>query len=214
VRAAVEWTAAEAVAHLRRADEKIAGLVGQFGELDFEQRRRNRPEDAYGALLRAIVGQQLSVKAARSIYNRLIEQFDGTTPTPRQLLDADPEVVRSAGLSRPKVAYLRDLAAKVDSGELHVGSLENMSDDDVIAELTKVKGLGLWTAHMFLMFHLGRPDVLPVGDQGIRRAVERLYGLEVIPDAETIERLSERWRPYRTYACLYLWESLANVPPV
>jgi DNA-3-methyladenine glycosylase II len=100
----------------------------------------------------------------------------------------------------------------VVDGSLHLGSLDDMSDADAIAELTAVKGLGEWTAHMFLMFHLRRPDVLPVGDQGIRRAVERLYGLEEIPDAETLERLGERWAPYRTLASLYLWHSLDNAP--
>jgi DNA-3-methyladenine glycosylase II len=110
------------------------------------------------------------------------------------------------------VAYLRSLAQHAEDGELHLDSLGEMADDEVIAELTAVKGLGVWTAHMFLMFHLGRPDVLPVGDLGIRRAVERLYGLEALPDAETLERLGERWRPYRTLACLYLWQSLDNAP--
>jgi DNA-3-methyladenine glycosylase II len=202
----------DGVAHLLKADEKMADLVETLGPLDLEERRRGRPADAYGALLRSIVGQQLSVKAARSIYNRLTEQFGGRTPSPRELLDADPEVVRGAGLSRPKVAYMRDLAEKVEAGDLPLDSLDAMSDDAAIAELTAVKGLGLWSAQMFLMFHLGRPDVLPVGDLGIRRAAERLYGLEGLPDAETLERLAERWRPHRSLACLYLWESLNNAP--
>ncbi|MEA2478316.1 MAG: DNA-3-methyladenine glycosylase [Thermoleophilaceae bacterium] len=202
----------DGVAHLLKSDEKMADLVETLGPLDLEERRRGRPADAYGALLRSIVGQQLSVKAARSIYNRLTEQFGGRTPSPRELLDADPEVVRGAGLSRPKVAYMRDLAEKVEAGELHLDSLDEMSDDAAIEELTAVKGLGLWSAQMFLMFHLGRPDVLPVGDLGIRRAAERLYGLEGLPDAETLERLAERWRPHRSLACLYLWESLNNAP--
>lgn len=202
----------EALEHLSR-DARIAVLIDQHGPLDLEARRRGRPADAYGALLRSIVGQQLSVKAARSIYGRLVELFGGSTPSPGELLGADPEALRGAGLSRPKVAYIRDLARHVEDGDLHLDSLDEMSDDEVIAELTGVKGLGVWTAHMFLMFHLGRPDVLPVGDLGIRRAVERLYGLESLPDAETLERLGERWRPYRTLACLYLWQSLDN-PPV
>ena len=202
----------EALEHLSKADDVMAKLIEEHGPLDLEARRRGRPADAYGALLRSIVGQQLSVKAARTIYERLLDLFDGTTPTPDQLLAADPEAMRAAGLSRPKVSYIRSLASHVVEGELHLGSLDEMSDTEVIAELTAVKGLGEWTAHMFLMFHLRRPDVLPVGDQGIRRAVERLYGLEGIPDAATLERLGERWAPYRTLASLYLWHSLDNAP--
>ena len=202
----------EALDHLTRADDGMAGLIEQHGPLDLEARRRGRPADAYGALLRSIVGQQLSVKAAKSIYGRLVDLFGGSTPSPRELLAVDAETLRSAGLSRPKVSYIRSLAQHVEDGELHLEALDEMSDDEVIAELTAVKGLGEWTAHMFLMFHLRRPDVLPVGDLGIRRAVERLYGLEGLPDAETLERLAERWRPYRTLACMYLWHSLDNAP--
>lgn len=202
----------EALGHLARADDVMAALIEQFGPLDLEERRRGRPTDAYGALLRSIVGQQLSVKAARSIYGRLVDLFGGSTPSPRELLDADPETVRSVGLSRPKVAYIRDLAQHVEDGELHLNSLDDMSDEAVVTELTAVKGLGEWTAHMFLMFHLRRPDVLPVGDLGVRRAVERQYGLEGMPDAETLGRLGERWAPYRTLASLYLWQSLDNAP--
>jgi DNA-3-methyladenine glycosylase II len=204
----------EALDHLTRADDAMAALIEAHGPLDLEERenRRGRPTEAYGALMRSIVGQQLSVKAARSIYQRLIDMFGGHTPTPAELLAADPDAMRTAGLSRAKVAYLQSLAQHVEDGELHLGSLDEMSDDDVIAELTAVKGLGLWTAQMFLMFHLRRPDVLAVGDLGLRRAVERAYGLEGLPDAETFERLGERWAPYRSLASLYLWESLDNAP--
>ena len=201
-----------AVEHLARADDVMAGLIEEHGELDLEARRRGRPADAYGALLRSIVGQQLSVKAARSIYERLTELFGGRTPTPQELLDADEVALRGAGLSGAKVRYLRSLAEHVQSGELHLDSLTEMSDERVIAELTAVKGLGAWTAHMFLIFHLNRPDVLPIGDLGVRRAVERHYGLESLPDAETLERLGERWAPHRSLAALYLWHSLDNAP--
>jgi DNA-3-methyladenine glycosylase II len=202
----------EALEHLSRSDDVMAALIEEHGPLDLEERRSGRPADAYGALLRSIVGQQLSVKAARSIYGRLTDMFGGSTPTPKELLAADPEEVRSVGLSRPKVSYIRSLAQHVEDGDLRLGSLDDLGDDEVIAELTAVKGLGEWTAHMFLMFHLRRPDVLAVGDLGVRRAVERLYGLEGLPDAETLERLGDRWRPYRTLACLYLWHSLDNAP--
>ena len=164
-------------------------------------------------MLRAIVGQQLSVTAARSIYGRLLDRYDGRPPTPEQVLGEEPEELRAAaGLSRAKVAYLRSLAEHVLSGELELELLDELTDEEVIAELVAVKGLGEWTAHMFLMFQLERPDVLPVGDLGIRRAIERAYSLEELPDAETIERLAERWRPHRTLACRYLWRSLQNEP--
>jgi DNA-3-methyladenine glycosylase II len=201
----------EALDHLARADEVMAGLIESHGPLDLDGRPQP-PSDAYGALLRSIVGQQLSVAAARSIYNRLIELFGGRTPTPEVLLAANPDALRAAGLSGAKVKYLRSLAEHVQAGDLHLDSLDETSDNDVVAELTTVKGIGEWSAHMFLLFFLKRPDVLPVGDLGIRRAVERNYGLEQIPDAETLERLGERWAPYRSLASLYLWESLDNAP--
>jgi DNA-3-methyladenine glycosylase II len=171
------------------------------------------PADHYGALVRSIVNQQLSTKAARSIYTRLTERFDGRTPTPAQVLADDPEQLRAAaGLSRAKVGYLRSLAEHVLGGELELERLDELDDERVIAELVAVKGIGVWSAHMFLMYHLERPDVLPVGDLGIRRAIERAYALPGLPDAATIERIAEPWRPYRTLACRYLWRSLDNEP--
>lgn len=201
-----------ALAHLRAADDVIGALIDEYGPLDIERRMRERPADAYGALVRSIVGQQLSTKAARSIYLRLLELFGGRTPTPTELLGADPEAIRAVGLSRSKVAYLRSLAEHVLSGELELERLDELSDERISEELTAVKGLGQWTADMFLIFHLGRPDVLPVGDLGVRRAVERLYGLERLPSPEELTALGERWRPYRSLAALYLWRSLDNAP--
>jgi DNA-3-methyladenine glycosylase II len=190
----------------------IRALVEEHGPLTVEERRRGRPDDAYGALLRSIVGQQLSTKAARTIYERMLELFGGRVPTPRQLIEADPDDIRAAGLSRPKIAYLRDLAERVEDGDLDLASLPELPDALVTEQLTAVKGLGQWTADMFLMFHLGRPDVLPVGDLGIRRAVERAYGLRELPDADKLARIADAWRPHRTLACLYLWASLDNAP--
>jgi DNA-3-methyladenine glycosylase II len=202
-----------AVRALREADPVMAGLIERYGDPDgVLARRGRRPGDAYGALLRSIVGQQLSSKAARSIYERLIAIFDGRTPTPRELLDTDPEEIRGVGLSRAKVAFLRDLAEHIEDGELDLEALPELPDDEVLEQLTRVKGLGPWTVDMFLMFHLGRPDVLPVGDQGIRRAVQIAYGLEELPTAEELERIAEPWRPHRTLACLYLWRSLDSTP--
>jgi DNA-3-methyladenine glycosylase II len=175
--------------------------------------RDGRPADHYGALVRAIVGQQLSTKAARSIFLRLTERFDGRTPTPREVLADEPEALRAAaGLSRAKVSYLRSLAEHALSGELELERLDALPDEQVIAELVAVKGIGVWSAQMFLMFHLQRPDVLPVGDLGIRHAIERAYALDEIPDAATMERIADPWRPHRTLACRYLWRSLDNEP--
>jgi DNA-3-methyladenine glycosylase II len=201
-----------ALAHLRAADPTMAAIIAAVGP-KLNDARTDRPADHYGALVRAIVGQQLSTKAARSIFARLTERFDGRTPTPEQVLADEPEELRAAaGLSRAKVGYLRSLAEHVLRGELELERLDELDDDTAIAELVAVKGLGMWTAHMFLMFHLQRPDVLPVGDLGIRRAIERAYDLDDLPDAATIERIAEPWRPHRTLACRYLWRSLDNEP--
>ena len=147
----------------------MAELIERFGHPEeVRAARGRRPGDAYGALVRAIVGQQLSTKAARSIFERLVEHFGGHTPTPRELLAADPEEMRAAaGLSRAKVTFLRDLAEHVEDGELRLDQLAELPDEEVAEQLIAVKGLGPWTVHMFLIFHLGRPDVLPVGDLGI-----------------------------------------------
>ena len=191
----------------------LAALIDEVGPLDDAREGRPDREDHYGALVRTITGQQLSVAAARAIYGKLTARFDDRPPTPAEILDDEPEELRAAaGLSRAKVTYLRSLAEHVISGDLELERLDELSDEDVIAELTAVKGLGLWSAHMFLMFHLSRPDVLPVGDLGIRRAIERAYGLDELPEAAAIERIAEPWRPHRTLACRYLWRSLRNEP--
>ena len=197
---------------LRGCEPVLGKIVDSHGPMDHEARRRGRPDDAYGALLRAIVGQQLSVKAARTIYDRLCALYGERTPTPAELLATDPEELRTVGLSRAKASYLRDLAQHVEDGELDLEALPDLPDDEVVAMLTDVKGLGQWTADMFLMFHLRRPDVLPVGDLGIRRAAQIAYGLEALPDAAQLTDLAARWRPHRTLACLYLWASLDNAP--
>ena len=186
----------------------MEGLVRRIGPLAAAQRRRGRPDEAYGSLVRTIVGQQLSTKAARSIYGRLTALFDDRAPTPEELNSTDEDLLRACGLSRPKVRYLRDLTDRIVSGELDLRSLHDSPDEEVIRQITAVKGLGRWSADMFLMFHLGREDVLPVGDLGIRRAVERAYDLPEIPDSETLQHLARPWVPHRTLASFYLWESL------
>lgn len=190
----------------------MAGIVRRLGPLDREARRRGRPEDGYGALLRTIVGQQLSVKAAASIYAKVTALYGGAPPAPEQLLSTGEEELRACGLSRPKISYLRDLALRTTEGEMRFGEMDKMPDAEVIARLTAVKGLGRWSADMFLMFHLKRLDVLPVGDLGIRRAIERAYNLSDLPGPGEMEKIAGPWRPHRTLASFYLWESLDNVP--
>ena len=196
-------------------DPVLARLIAEQGgplPLDHDPAAQ-RPRDVYGALVRAICGQQLSVKAAQAIYGRLLERFGGRPPTPEELLADDPDALRAAaGLSRAKVVSLRSLAEHVLAGELQLDRLAQLGDAEAMRELTAVKGIGEWTAHMFLMFTLHRPDVLPTGDQGIRNAVKRAYGLDEVPDAAAMTALAEPWRPYRTRACLYLWRSWANAP--
>src|SRR5262245_15451981 len=173
-------------AHLRRADPVMARLIDAYGgPLPLEPDFRGRPADEYGALVRGITGQQLSVKAAASIWARFLERYGGTTPTPEQILADDPEELRvAAGFSHAKVRYLRSLAERIVSGELDLKRLPGLPDGEVVRELTAVKGIGEWTAHMFLMFTLHRPDVLPVGDLGVRNAAMAAYGLDVPPSGQ------------------------------
>jgi DNA-3-methyladenine glycosylase II len=207
--------ALDPVEHLRAADPVLRGVIDEVGAGALGDSRAGRPHDHYGALLRSIVGQQLSTAAARAIYGRLIERYGGRTPTPQEVLADDPDELRAAaGLSRAKVVYLRSLAAHVLDGELELERLDDLPDEDVIAELVAVKGIGDWSAHMFLMFHLQRPDVLAVGDLAIRRAIMNRYQLPQLPDAATIETLAEPWRPYRSLACRFLWRSLEATPAV
>jgi DNA-3-methyladenine glycosylase II len=207
---------AKAKRELAAADPVMGSLIERLGHIDRAERLRRRseerPADAYGALLRAIVGQQLSTKAARTIYLRVLDLFGGATPSPEQLLEASETDLRGAGLSGRKVEYLRDLAAHVISGELELDRLEELSDEGAIEEIVAVRGLGQWTAEMFLLFHLERPDILSGGDLGIRKAVQIEYSLEEMPPPQKVVEIGEIWRPHRSLASLYLWESLAAVP--
>ena len=191
----------------------MAALIDRVGEMSFERRRRGRPQgDSYGVLLRTVVGQQLSAKAAATIFDRLLELFGGKTPSPAELLAVTPEDLRAIGLSGRKVEYVRDLAAHVQSGELELDRLGELGDEEVIGEITAIRGFGLWSAQMFLIFHLQRPDVLPTGDLGVRNAVRDAYGLEKAPAPKELAEIGEAWAPYRTRASLYLWRSLDNAP--
>ena len=202
---------ASAVKALREADPVLRDVIDEVGPLgDFFA---GRPTDHYGMLVRSIVGQQLSTRAAASIYNRLLERFGGRPPTPDEVLADDPDELRTAaGLSHAKVRYLRSLAEHVLDGSLELDRLGELPDDEVIARLTAVKGIGLWSSQMFLIFHLRRPDVLASGDLGIRRAVMIRYGLPAMPKPAEVDAIGEPWRPYRSLACMYLWRSLHTTP--
>lgn len=198
---------------LAASDPVMAALIERLGELSVEARRRQRPPvDSYGALLRSIVGQQISTKAAATIHDRLLALFGGETPSPAALLAIESERLRGAGLSGRKVEYVRDLARHVESGELELERLAELDDGAVVAEISAVRGLGVWSAQMFLIFHLDRPDVLPTGDLGIRRGAQIAYELADLPSPTELTELARPWRPQRTLASIYLWATLHNAP--
>jgi DNA-3-methyladenine glycosylase II len=193
----------------------MAGIVERVGPclLNHSTDRGGPASDHYGALVRSIIGQQLSTQVARTMVARVRERYGGRTPTPAELLADDPEELRAAvGLSRSKVAFLRDLAARIEAKELVLEELDELPDDEVAARLIAVKGIGQWTVDMFLIFHLGRPDVLPVGDLGVRRAAFNEYGLRKLPSPARLTVLSKPWRPWRSVASWYLWASLRATP--
>jgi DNA-3-methyladenine glycosylase II len=194
---------------LMRRDPVLAAIIKRHGACGLGAARDRF--DHLAMLVRAIVFQQLSTKAATTIHNRLIDCMPGGL-TAAALLAIPDDRLRAAGISRQKAAYLRDLCERVSTGALPLDAVDGMTDDEVIASLTQVKGIGRWTAEMFLMFRLQRPDVLPVGDLGIMNAIQRAYRLRKKPTPDRIRTIAEPWRPYRTVACWYLWRSLENTP--
>ncbi len=162
----------------------------------------------FTAITRSIVFQQLSGKAASTIYGRFAALFEADTPVAHKLLELPDEQLRGVGLSRQKIGYLRDLSARVQNGEVPIDSLHELSDDEIIAALTSVKGIGRWTAQMFLMFRLGRPDVLPDLDLGIQKGIQRAYRMRKLPTPKRVVEVGAKWAPYRTIASWYLWRSL------
>jgi DNA-3-methyladenine glycosylase II len=178
-----------------------------------ERLESRRPEDRYAALVRSIAGQQLSGASARAIWGRLLERFGGRPPTPAEVLAADPDELRvAAGFSHAKMAALRSLAENVVSGELPLDDMDALDDSEIVRRLVAVRGIGQWTADLFLMFTLERPDVLPVGDLGLRNAAMHAYGLPARPAPKELAAMGEVWRPYRTRASVYLWRSLRAQP--
>jgi len=171
-------------------------------------------KDYYRELVESIVGQQLSVKAAAAIRRKFVDLFEGTFPTPEQILAKAPEEMRGAGLSWAKAKYIQDLAQHVVDGKVKFDHLDSLSNDQIIAELTDIKGVGEWTAHMFLMFLMGRLDILPVGDLGIKNGVRALYKFKNLPTPDDIKKIAKQyhWHPYESVASWYVWQSLDNSP--
>jgi DNA-3-methyladenine glycosylase II len=194
---------------LLRRDPVLAALIRRHGPCGLAAARR---ADHFSALVRAITFQQLSTKAASTIYNRMAELMPDGVPTPAGFAVVSDTDLRAAGMSRQKTAYLRDLCEKVSTGIVDLDALDALDDEAIILSLVKVKGIGRWSAEMFLIFRLLRPDVLPVDDLGIVTAVKRAYGLRKKPTADRLRRIGEAWRPYRSIASWYLWRSLDNAP--
>jgi DNA-3-methyladenine glycosylase II len=190
---------------LSRRDQKLRGVIKRHGPC------RIRPHNRYfETLVRAVISQQLSTKAADTICARFKALYSPDRfPKPERILETPSETLRATGMSNGKVSFVKDIAAKMQDGALKFNRMAKMSDDEVITMLTQVKGIGVWTAHMFLIFSLGRMDVLPVGDLGIRRAIERLYEFDHLPTAEEIEHIADDrgWRPYCSIASWFLWRS-------
>jgi DNA-3-methyladenine glycosylase II len=190
---------------LMRRDPVLGALIKRHGACGLAEAQR---ADHFSALVRSITFQQLSTKAASTIYGRMVALMPGGHPTAEALVALTDEQLRTAGISRQKGGYLRDLCEKVITGALPLQALETMTDEEVIVSLTQVRGIGRWSAEMFLMFRLHRPDVLPVGDLGIVNAIQKVYGLRKRPTPARIEKIGEAWRPYRSVASWYLWRSL------
>jgi DNA-3-methyladenine glycosylase II len=193
----------QGVRHLRQYDPVLRPVIDRVGPFALRLQGARFP-----MLVRSILSQQISGKAARSIELRLRDRLRPRRITPESILALSPEELRTVGVSPQKARSLHDLAGRVAAGEVRLSRLARLTDDEVIAELVQVRGIGVWTAQMFLMFSLGRPDVFPHADFGIRSALQRLHGLAELPDRETAHQLATPWRPYATLASWYCWRSL------
>ncbi len=194
-----------AVRHLKRADPALARIIDRVGPCRMVIREGTMAR--YESLVRAIVWQQLHGRAAETIYGRLLAACGGALPAPAKMAEVGDGALRAAGLSRGKLAALRDLSARATDGRLALERLHALDEEAAIAQITQVRGLGVWSAQMFLMFHLGRPDVLPASDFGIRRGFMKTYGMKRMPAPVTIERKAEAWRPWRSIGSWYLWRA-------
>ena len=195
---------------LMRRDPVLRAVIARHGPCGLG---RDRSVDVFCAVIEAIVSQQLSTRAAATILGRVLDLFPPQRlPTPEAILHLHDDLLRAAGLSRQKISYLRDLSHKVLDGSLALDRLNEMEDEEVVEAMTRVKGIGRWSAEMILIFRLQRRDILPVGDLGIVKAIQKVYGLRKPPRPERILEIGERWRPYRSVASWYLWASLDNEP--
>ncbi len=193
----------KAINHLKKSDPVLAAIIQRVGPYVIQYR-----EPAFETLVRSIVYQQLSGKVAAVILARLVSALPDGHITPSAILSLTPEQMRALGLSTAKTAYIRDLAVRTQSGEVLFERISERTDEEVIEHLTQVKGIGVWTAHMFLMFALQRPNVLPTGDLGVRAAIRKAYGLEEMPTPKEVAAIAEKWHPYCSVASWYLWRSL------
>ncbi|MEP6690747.1 MAG: DNA-3-methyladenine glycosylase 2 family protein [Gemmatimonadaceae bacterium] len=194
-----------ALAHLKKVDPVMADVIHRVGAFTLEPRVEGTHFDA---VVRSIVYQQLSGKAASTIHGRLHGLFGDRPPLPNELLAASDEQLRAVGLSRQKIGYMRDLATRVDSGDVAMHALDEMTDEEIIVALTRVKGVGKWTAQVFMMFRLGRTNVLPDLDLGIQKGIKLAYGLRTMPTPERVRTIGAKWAPYASIASWYLWRSL------
>jgi DNA-3-methyladenine glycosylase II len=195
----------KAINHLKKADPVMAAIIDKAGPYRMQYR-----EPVFQTLVRSIVYQQLSGKAALTIFNRLAEAARVNPMTPQAILKLRPQRMRTLGLSKQKIVYIRELARLTRDGDIQFERLPEMEDAAIIEMLTRVKGVGVWTVQMFLMFALQRPNVLPVGDLGVRAAMKKAYGLSELPKPQEMERIAAVWHPYRSIASWYLWRSLEN----
>lgn len=204
-----EALAIAAAEHLSQADHRLAPLIARTGRCTITPH-----QNYYWELVDSIISQQLSVRAAASIERRFQELFGADFPAPEAILDKSVDELRGVGLSRPKANYIRDLAQHIVDGRIKFDHLDRLSNQEIIAELTAVKGIGEWTVHMFLMFCMGRPDVLPTGDLGIKNSLKQLYGLDQLPTPSDVQAIAKQnhWHPYESIASWYVWQNLGNAP--
>jgi DNA-3-methyladenine glycosylase II len=191
---------------LSEKDNTLSGLIKSIGKYSIELHR-----DPFESLLKSIIYQQLSGKSANAIYKRFLNYYNGNVPQPEQIITTSNEIFRTKiGLSFRKIEYIKDLSSRISTKRLDLSLLPTMTDEEIITELIKVKGIGRWTAEMFLIFGLGRQDVMPLQDLAVRKAIQKLYNLSHLPDSKYILKISSSWKPYRSIATWYLWKSLTN----
>ena len=195
----------DAIQYLCKADSNLEKIIKVVGKYSIKIRN-----DPFQSLIESIIYQQLAGKAANAIYNRFINYYDNKEITPARILNSSNDNLKKVGLSNRKIDYLKDLASHIYDGRINLEELPTMNDEEIINKLVNVKGIGRWTSEMFLIFSLGRQDVLPVTDLGVRKAIQKVYSLSELPKPNTMMEIAEPWRPYRSIATWYLWKSLSN----